>query len=487
MQIRELEEKTGLDRATIRYYEREGFLMPVRQENGYRVYSEDEVKTLLKIKLLRKLKMPLETIRQLQQGSEDFVSAMDTQITVLGQQIAQNYRAREICREIREQGTGFAELDAGYYLQELDSSAETVAVPESARNTPFRESVPMPHHPVRRFLARIVDYEIIVVLIQLLLIVVLRVRPYGKFLSCLVTYGCYFLMVPLEALCLSKFGTTPGKWLMGLQVRSRDGDLLSFYRAKEREWSVLRYGQGFGIPGWSVWRRYKSYQAYCQWPDMEWDEQCEYIYDNWGGKRKAALAGVGCVIVLCTLWTSRSLTKPKYIGADLTIAQFAENYNYYLTKLDQEATLSDKLLSDGKKNSQDPQLGVAVIFLGGQPEDTVGNFQYETENDFLRKIRYENRWTDVFALTNIPSQCYLAAYTVLMSQNEMTSESAMEAIAQWEQVQEEPNGELKWGNVRICWERQMENCIIVNDGSMIVIDDHEAESSVTFYFEICIG
>lgn len=487
MQIRELEEKTGLDRATIRYYEREGFLTPDRKENGYRVYGEEEMKTLLKIKLLRKLGMPLETIRQLQQGSGDFISAMDAQITALEQQMSQNSRARDICREIREQRTGFAELDAGYYLQALERPVEIAGLPDPSRKIPFREAVPMPHHPVRRFLARILDYEIIVVLIQLLLIVVLRVRPYGKFLSCLVTYGSYFLTVPLDALFLSKFGTTPGKWLMGLQVHSRDGDLLTFYQAKEREWAVLRYGQGFGIPGWSVWRRFKSYQAYCQWPDMEWDEECEYIYNSWGGKRKAALAGIGCVIMLCMLWTSQSLTKPKYTGADLTIAQFAENYNYYLTVLDQDTAPSDKLLPNGEKNTQDSQLGVVTIYVGGQPEDTVENFQYETANGFLRKIRYENRWTDVFLLTSIPSQCYLATYTVLMSQDGMTSDSAMEVMAQWEQLQGESSGNLECGNVKIYWERQLENCIIVNDGSLIVNDDDDtAESFVTFSFEICI-
>lgn len=40
MQIRDLEERTGLDRATIRYYEKEGLLAPRCLENGYRLYSE---------------------------------------------------------------------------------------------------------------------------------------------------------------------------------------------------------------------------------------------------------------------------------------------------------------------------------------------------------------------------------------------------------------------------------------------------------------
>lgn len=108
------------------------------------------------------------------------------------------------------------------------------------------------------------DYAILVVLLRLLLIVVLRIRPYGKLLSCLVDYGSYFLMVPLEALLLSAFGTTPGKWLMGLRVHSRDGGLLTFSQAMERECAVLSQGQGLEISVWSLWRRYKSYQAYCQ-------------------------------------------------------------------------------------------------------------------------------------------------------------------------------------------------------------------------------
>ena len=34
MQINELEMKTGLDRATIRFYEKEGMITPTRLENG---------------------------------------------------------------------------------------------------------------------------------------------------------------------------------------------------------------------------------------------------------------------------------------------------------------------------------------------------------------------------------------------------------------------------------------------------------------------
>ena len=49
MKIQDLECRTGLERATIRYYEREGLLNPKRLENGYREYSVEDAIQLQKI------------------------------------------------------------------------------------------------------------------------------------------------------------------------------------------------------------------------------------------------------------------------------------------------------------------------------------------------------------------------------------------------------------------------------------------------------
>ena len=45
MTIKELEARTGMVRANIRYYEEEGLLAPRRLDNGYRDYSEEDVRT----------------------------------------------------------------------------------------------------------------------------------------------------------------------------------------------------------------------------------------------------------------------------------------------------------------------------------------------------------------------------------------------------------------------------------------------------------
>lgn len=53
MNIKEIEQRSGLTRANIRYYEQEGLLRPARQENKYRDYSDEDLETLLRIALLR--------------------------------------------------------------------------------------------------------------------------------------------------------------------------------------------------------------------------------------------------------------------------------------------------------------------------------------------------------------------------------------------------------------------------------------------------
>ncbi|MDR3784395.1 MAG: MerR family transcriptional regulator, partial [Dysosmobacter sp.] len=50
-----MEARSGVPRANIRYYEAEGLLAPARSGNGYRDYSEEDLRTLEKIKLLRRL------------------------------------------------------------------------------------------------------------------------------------------------------------------------------------------------------------------------------------------------------------------------------------------------------------------------------------------------------------------------------------------------------------------------------------------------
>ena len=61
MKINEVEAQVGITKKNIRFYEAEGLLAPRRNsENGYRDYGEAEVAILRRIKLMRKLGVPLD-------------------------------------------------------------------------------------------------------------------------------------------------------------------------------------------------------------------------------------------------------------------------------------------------------------------------------------------------------------------------------------------------------------------------------------------
>ena len=76
MTIKEVEDRTGLVRANIRYYEEQGFFSAARGENGYRNYSGENVDTLLKVKLFRQLGFSLEDIHDLQRGDQRLEAAL---------------------------------------------------------------------------------------------------------------------------------------------------------------------------------------------------------------------------------------------------------------------------------------------------------------------------------------------------------------------------------------------------------------------------
>lgn len=64
MQRNEIQEKTGLTRKAIEYYEEKGIIVPQKSENGYRDYSEKDLEVLMKVSLYRKLGLNLAEIKE---------------------------------------------------------------------------------------------------------------------------------------------------------------------------------------------------------------------------------------------------------------------------------------------------------------------------------------------------------------------------------------------------------------------------------------
>lgn len=76
MNIKEIEQRSGLPRSGVRFYESEGLLSPARSPNGYRDYSEGDLDTLLKIKRLRALGLSLAEIKDIQRGDLPLADAL---------------------------------------------------------------------------------------------------------------------------------------------------------------------------------------------------------------------------------------------------------------------------------------------------------------------------------------------------------------------------------------------------------------------------
>ena len=63
--IGEVAKELGITTRTIRFYEEEGLLEPIRTSKGTRLYSEEHIRRLRVIKELREMGIPLEKIKSI--------------------------------------------------------------------------------------------------------------------------------------------------------------------------------------------------------------------------------------------------------------------------------------------------------------------------------------------------------------------------------------------------------------------------------------
>jgi DNA-binding transcriptional MerR regulator/uncharacterized RDD family membrane protein YckC len=481
MTILELEQWTQLERATIRYYEREGLISPNRKENGYRDYSEEGANEILKIKLLRQLDLPIESIKQLQQGSANISEVLRNQVVTLGNNIEAKQRAADICKEISDNDTTYQNLDAALYLDKLTNNSDPAAPAKEASVW----DVIVEYHPVRRFIARIADYALLNALIRFLIIVVLRVRPLSDFWSNVISYGCLLLSVPLQAILLHYFATTPGKWLMGIQVFSYKGQKLDLPEALRREFDALLYGMGLGIPFVRIWRLYRSYKLHKDRERLMQDIGIDHVYSHWDifwhGWRKAFFAMFCGLLVVLYCMNVSDILKPKHRGNDLTVAEFAENFNFYSEIFD----LGGKMNPDGTWYVAQHRPNDNVIVIGtAKAEKENEPFCFETEEGSIRRVTYQNTWHDVFMLQPIGNSMVTACITAVASQKGISANEILEFTKLIEEHFDEETAEIHFENIVIRWQLSSTNCIFSN-GRYYAKEDEKA-SSVTASFEILI-
>ncbi|MDO4322155.1 MAG: MerR family transcriptional regulator [Lachnospiraceae bacterium] len=120
MRINEVEQAVGITKKNIRFYEQQGLLKPSRSaENGYRNYTEEDVAILHRIKLLRKLLIPIDEIRKLQENQLSLSDCLERHMIYLSHEEKNLAIIDQMCGRMREQESDLASLNAILYLTEM--------------------------------------------------------------------------------------------------------------------------------------------------------------------------------------------------------------------------------------------------------------------------------------------------------------------------------------------------------------------------------
>lgn len=389
MTIKELESRSGMERANIRFYEREGLLTPKRMENGYRDYSEEELELLLRIKLLRGLHIPLEEIKSLKDGNLSLPAVLNRQQERLLLEERNAAFAGKVCREIREDGVSFGQLDASKYLNMIrDSEKEKPS--EYFRTTVKEDTLPQAFYPWRRYLARALDLSLYGLFWTWIETMVFHINlgNRGFMFSLLESYLGYGLMLLLEPVFLHFFGWTPGKLLLGLRVEGAQGKL-SIKEARDRTWEMFGTGMGYGIPIFSLVREWQSYRRCSENEVQPWDVGSHYeiayhALEKVGTWRGIGYAGAVLAVFVATFLAMVLQFLPPNRG-ELTVAEFAENYNYYADYF--ELDFGDQYFSkEGQWAKKDTADG--TYYISGLEEQPPLVYQYALEGGYITGVSF---------------------------------------------------------------------------------------------------
>jgi len=121
VKINEIEALVGITKKNIRFYEEQGLLSPKRNlENGYRVYCEEEVEALKRIKLLRKLGVPIEEIRQMFNGTHTVGDGIRRHLVTLAREKRNLEQSILLCQQLQSLDIPADDLDVEIILAQME-------------------------------------------------------------------------------------------------------------------------------------------------------------------------------------------------------------------------------------------------------------------------------------------------------------------------------------------------------------------------------
>ena len=149
--------------------------------------------------------------------------------------------------------------------------------------------------PLRRFFSRMIDFLIAWILImELSIVFVPRLADEPSELLWIVTGAAW---IPIEALLLFIWGTTPGKWLLKSHVESVA--TMTYWTALDRSFTVFCWGLGCLIPAVSVLCCAVGYQDLADTGTTRWDQgKFRMLHAELGWGRIYSTAAVVLVLLV---------------------------------------------------------------------------------------------------------------------------------------------------------------------------------------------
>lgn len=477
MTSKEMEARSGVPRANIRYYESEGLLRPARAKNGYRDYSEADLADLEKIKLLRRLGVGVEELKELQRGSRSLAEALDSRMASLAGERGTLERVEQVCGELRRSGAAFETLEPGTYLSALDAPALPAAEgtvwwkAPPAPALPETDALPVYTGLGRRLLARLFDEWGML----FLLLAAIALTGHNPTLTggLALRFAVQIIWLFLEPLLLRLFGATPGKALLGLRITGRDGKNLTYAEGFTRHLLLLWHGEGLFIPIWSLIQMFRTASRCWNDEPQPWDVDTAYEAAPFRPLRHAGAMVLAAVLILVGAEAANSCSQLPPNRGPLTVAEFAENYNRQAAYIDASPTW----ILDGTgawKRAPDPP-GTFVVDTGGNWR-LDQDFRYTLENGTVRAVTWERSLENTEDWIYFPVNTITTAATALIWAQEDAPfwTSAHQALvnglvnADWE------NGfTLRRDGAVITWEVESRNFYVSGDEGLAIPNDKE--------------
>ena len=122
MKIKELENLLSISRSNIRFYEKQGLFSPERKDNNYREYTEQDIKVLKKIIVLRKMGLTVEEIKLVQNNDLPFTDAINNTKQRLEAEIEQLNGSLKLVKQVSKEVSSFDDIDINKHWNAISES-----------------------------------------------------------------------------------------------------------------------------------------------------------------------------------------------------------------------------------------------------------------------------------------------------------------------------------------------------------------------------